>query len=77
MESHGYQLQADLYRRVVKHALPEGQEMGRAVYIYLRAFAKQETAPLGAWVSPEAIQDLMTPALRGWLETRHYRKGRA
>jgi len=77
MESHGYLLQADLYRRVVGQALPEGQAMGRAVYIYLRAFAKEETAPLGAWVSPEAIQDLMTPALRGWLETRHHRKGRA
>ncbi len=76
MESHGYLLQADLYRRVVQRALPAGEKMGRAVYVYLRAYADPETAPMGAWVSPEAIQDLMTPALLGWLETRNVRKGR-
>lgn len=76
MESHGYLLQADLYRRIVQRSLPEGEEMGRAVYVYLRAFADKETAGLGAWVSPESIQGLMTPALLNWLQTRNQTKGR-
>lgn len=76
MESHGYALQADLYRNVVQKALPAGEEVGLAVYLYLRAFADPATAASGVWTSPDAVQGLMTPALRGWLETRHFRGGR-
>jgi len=77
MESHGYSLQADLYRQTVARALPKGETIGRAVYLYLRAFADPATAGSGAWISPEAVQGLMTPALRGWLETRHSRGARS
>lgn len=73
MESHGYALQADLYRNVVQKALPAGETVGRAVYLYLRAFAEPATAPSGVWTSPESVQGLMTPALHGWLQMRHSR----
>jgi len=76
MESHGYGLQADLYRQTVARALPAGETVGRAVYLYLRAYADPATALSGVWVSPEALQGRMTPALRGWLKTRHSRGGR-
>jgi exodeoxyribonuclease V beta subunit len=75
MEHHGYCLQADLYRQMLSRALPRGEEVGKAVYLYLRAFVDPVTAPNGIWISPDAVQNRITPALRGWLETRHAPKG--
>ncbi len=68
MQTHGYKLQADFYRDAVQQVISGREELGEAVYVYLRCFADPEGTDHGFWISPLPLQQMAAPAVKQWLE---------
>jgi ATP-dependent exoDNAse (exonuclease V) beta subunit len=73
MDEHGYSLQARIYGRTVARALPSNEQFGGSVYVYLRAFADEDTASQGVWCGgPDLDDGPVRQTLQKWIEQQTF-----
>jgi len=75
VREHSYDLQANLYGRTVRSALPSGERFGGGVVVYLRAYADAATREAGVFaIAPTDDSRSIDRRVRQWLH-EHGRHG--